>query len=72
MYIYRESTFSHLQTTATPAGRGKERNFTVLLHQHLLLTHVLNVDCAVDDEVGGGAVVCRLLTLVTLDLQSQT
>jgi hypothetical protein len=45
---------------------------TVFLHQHLLLTHVLHVDSAVDDELGCGAVIVSdLFTLITLDLQCQ-
>ena len=42
---------------------------TIVLDQHLLLTHVLDVDGAVDHVVWRGAVVLlHLLTLVALDL----
>lgn len=44
---------------------------TVVLHQNLLLAHVLHIHGAVDDELWAGAVVCHLLTLVALNLQSQ-
>lgn len=52
-------------------GAGLAVVHPIVLHQHFLLTHVLHVDGAVDDEVWRGAVVCHLLTLVALDLQSQ-
>ena len=45
---------------------------TVLLHQHLLLTHVLHVDRAVDHKLWRGALIAgHLLALVALDLQSK-
>lgn len=50
--------------------QGCRRPTRTLLHD-FFLTHVLNVHCAVHDELGGGAVVVQLefFTLVTLDLQ---
>lgn len=48
----------------------RSERLTVILHQDLLLAHVLHVDGAVDDEVRRGAVVCHL-ALVALNLQSQ-
>lgn len=50
---------------------GLWMQLTVFLHQNLLLAHVLHIHGAVDDELWGGAVVCHLLTLVALNLQSQ-
>lgn len=52
-----------------PAGSCASK-LTVILHQDLLLAHVLHVDGAVDDELWCGAVVCHL-TLVALNLQRQ-
>lgn len=47
-----------------------ELSLTIRFDQHLLLTHVLYVDGAVDDVLRRGAViVLHLLTLVTLDLK---
>lgn len=45
---------------------------TVGLHEHLLLTRVLDIDGAVDHVVRRGAVVRRFLALVALDLQGCT
>ena len=45
-------------------------SLTIGFDQHLLLTHVLYVDCAVDDVLRRGAViVLHLLALVALDLK---
>lgn len=51
-------------------GEGCQALTCTLLH-HFFLTHVLNVHCAIHDELRGRAVVVQLefLTLVTLDLQ---
>lgn len=43
---------------------------TVRFDQHLLLAHVLDVDRAVNDELGRGTVVVDPLTLVALDLEA--
>lgn len=52
------------------ASRLGKLRLTIGFDQHLLLTHVLDVDGAVDDVLRRGAViVLHLLTLVTLDLK---
>lgn len=56
--------------TGSRGGAGLTVVNPVFFHQHLLLAHVLHVDGAVDDELRRGAVVCHLLALVALDLQS--
>lgn len=47
-----------------------KRRRTVRFDQHFLLAHVLDVDRAVNDELGRGAVVVDTLTLVALDLEA--